>query len=239
MKARHTLCDGCNTFPCDTSTGKIHEQVLCPSTFWDPYQGNVTIETCGKKYWACGSDSGKHRSITLCQGCEQYYRGCVASNHEWIYEICPSQHGHYECDDEDHSFYERCSMRDTNEELCTMRNFYGCDKHSHIYPSSGNGSGSGSGSTSENTPTPTPSPSTPVDNTPDCSDCIDGCSSCQATCANGHTYDPRRTGQVNGHRTRTCQFSNCGQTWLACGPGAPICNKPYRRQNGMSCQASD
>ena len=119
--------------------------------------------------------------------------------------------GHYVCDGKDHS-YVSCP-KDSNNQACSYGSYYQCSPHTHAYPS--------------------------VDNTPNCSDCTDGCSSCQATCASGHTYDPNNNVQYNSHRTRTCGFSECGQTWQGCGSGAPICNKPYRKQNDMNCQETD
>ena len=108
-----------------------------------------------------------------------------------------------------HSMQVSCSLHSG----CSVMNFYVCDNHLPVYA--------------------------PVDNTPNCSNCTDGCSSCQATCASGHTYDPNNNAQYNSHRTRTCGFSECRQTWQRCGSGAPICNKPYRKQNDMSCQETD
>ena len=63
---------------------------------------------------------------------------------------------------------------------------------------------------------------------------------CQATCASGHTYDPRDKRQVNSHRTRTCRFEQCRQTWQKCVVSStPICNKPYRKKNLLSCWAEE
>ena len=57
-----------------------------------------------------------------------------------------------------------------------------------------------------------------------------------ATCANGHTYDPTNPGAVNTHITRTCRYSECGQTWEKCvSSTTPICKKPYRKRNGLKC----
>ena len=128
-KAKHSLCEGCNTYRCDTSTGNIHEQVQCTDTFWDPYQGTVSVESCGNKYWACASDSGNHRSVTLCAGCQKYYRGCVASNH---------------------SLQASCLVSEEHGEQCTVTNFYACETppHIHQFPGSQTGSGSGTGSSS-------------------------------------------------------------------------------------------
>ena len=58
-----------------------------------------------------------------------------------------------------------------------------------------------------------------------------------ATCSNGHRYDSSNEWQVNRHRTRTCRYSECGQTWERCVSTAPICNKPWRKQNGFKCWA--
>ncbi len=57
------------------------------------------------------------------------------------------------------------------------------------------------------------------------------------TCANGHSYNPTIAGENNMHRTRTCEW--CAQTWEKCVSLAPICNKPYRKRNGLSCRAID
>ena len=59
-----------------------------------------------------------------------------------------------------------------------------------------------------------------------------------ATCANGHTYNPNSTYAKNYHRTRTCRYSECGRQWQKCTtPITPICNKPYRKRNGLRCWA--
>ena len=57
------------------------------------------------------------------------------------------------------------------------------------------------------------------------------CSACNVP------YDPNNTSAVNLHRVRTCRFSECRQTWQRCQNSAPICNKPYRKRNGLSCSA--
>ncbi len=58
-----------------------------------------------------------------------------------------------------------------------------------------------------------------------------------ATCANGHTYNPNNTSQYNRHRTRTCRYSECGNTWEKCVSNTPKCNKPYRKARGKYCWA--
>lgn len=62
------------------------------------------------------------------------------------------------------------------------------------------------------------------------------------SCDAGHTYrsnHPNRTYLDNFHRTRTCRFSGCSNTWQACVDGwtAPLCNNPYRKRNGWNCGA--
>ncbi len=60
-----------------------------------------------------------------------------------------------------------------------------------------------------------------------------------STCANGHSYDPNNPSAYKRHHTKTCRFSECGQTWANCSGNAPICNKPYRKANGLRCWAID
>lgn len=51
----------------------------------------------------------------------------------------------------------------------------------------------------------------------------------------GVSYDPDSTSDVNLHRPRTCRF--CGKTWRRCQSSTPICDKPYRKRNGLRCWA--
>lgn len=57
------------------------------------------------------------------------------------------------------------------------------------------------------------------------------------TCSSGHRYNAESDSAVKRHRVRTCRFSECGQTWQVCVNGwdAPICEKPYRKRNGLRC----
>ena len=114
----------------------------------------------------------------------------------------------------DHSLQASCTSTDANGNSCTVTNFYACDNHSHVYPA-----------TPPSTPTPTPPPPTPPTPT------LVTCSACNVL------YDPNSTSAVNLHRVRTCRFSECRQTWQRCQSSAPICNKPYRKRNGLSCSA--
>ena len=57
----------------------------------------------------------------------------IASDHEWIYESCPSGHAHYECDYSNHSLQASCSETNANGDTCTVTNFYACETHTHQY----------------------------------------------------------------------------------------------------------
>ena len=162
----------------------------------DCNEHTITASEASNHQWGtapCGDDT--HVGY-LCQ--------INASDHERVYESCPSLHARYECDGTDHSLQASCSSTDSNGNACTVTNFYACDNHSHVYP------------------TPPPPPPTPT---------LVTCSACNVP------YDPNSTSAVNLHRVRTCRFSGCGQTWQRCQSSAPICNKPYRKRNGLSCSA--
>ncbi len=55
-----------------------------------------------------------------------------------------------------------------------------------------------------------------------------------ATCANGHSYDPNNPLEANAHRTRTCRYSRCGNSWPECSNN-PLCNDPRRKALGKYC----
>ena len=95
-------------------------------------------------------------------------------------------------------------------------------------PSSGSNppsSGSNPPSSGSNPPSggSTPPPPPPPSNT--------------TTCAAGHPYNPNSTWQVNRHKVRTCRYSSCGKSWQRCVSSTPICDKPYRKRNGLRCWA--
>ncbi len=54
------------------------------------------------------------------------------------------------------------------------------------------------------------------------------------TCANGHSYDPNNPLEANAHRTRTCRYSRCGNSWPECSNN-PLCNDPRRKALGKYC----
>ncbi len=112
----------------------------------------------------------------------------------------------------DHSLQASCSKTDSHGQSCTVSGFYACASHTCVFP-------------------------TVVDNTPNCSACTNGCSSCPVTCAAGHVYDPSKAKQVSKHKTRTCKF--CSQTWQKCVTSAPKCRDPKRKKQNRSCWAAE
>lgn len=177
-------------------------------SWWNPWA------TCGETYFPCEEPCGHGSSSGSGSGTPSppSYHACGVHETSVSGSHGPAscgKSGHYVCDSKDHS-YVSCP-KDSNNQACEYGSYYACSPHEHAYPA--------------------------VDNTPNCSSCTNGCSICQATCANGHIYDPRNSDEVNEHRTRTCKHTECRQTWERCGTGAPICNKPYRKKNRMSCQA--
>ncbi len=137
----------------------------------------------------------------------------VSGNHSSTTPPCGvSSHATYACQiGSNHKNAVTCPT-DSNGQDCDYGSYYACSPHTHAYPS--------------------------VDNTPNCSSCTDGCSSCQATCALGHVYDPSKANQVSEHKTRTCRF--CSQTWHKCLPStAPKCREPKRKKQNRHCWAAE
>lgn len=58
-----------------------------------------------------------------------------------------------------------------------------------------------------------------------------------STCSVHGAYWGCNPGAAKHHRTKTCRYEECGQTWLNCSDSTPVCNKPYRRTNGLPCWA--
>ncbi len=123
--------------------------------------------------------------------------------------------------------------QDGTNVYCRVSNFYACEDPAHTCdfpPPSNNGDGNGGsgspnngGSTTTPTPAPEPTPPPPNPNS--------------ATCANGHPYNPNNSAENNRHRTRTCRYSECGNTWEKCVSNTPKCNKPWRKARGKYCWA--
>ena len=97
------------------------------------------------------------------------------------------------------------------------------------------------------TPPPSPEPEPPTTVACGRSACTESVSSSKQhksnPCAAGHTYwtcNPtvNVANWLNKHRVRTCRYNECGRSWQQCVTGTtPICNKPYRKQNGLKCWA--
>ena len=217
-----------------TATRAYSHRVKCPENIWVLAGEFFKVkrykkQACPSYWWTCDDDPNNPSTVNQCLRSTLHVKPGERS-WQWKY-VSPNGSvsqsppnlacGHSLLASGDHSLQASCST----DSSCISTNFYLCS-HSHSYPS------------------------TPTDNTPDCSYCTDGCSSCQTpsppppppsttSCSAGHPYNPNNSSAVNRHRTRTCRFSECGQTWQACvnGSSAPLCNKPYRNQNGLSCWA--
>ncbi len=125
---------------------------------------------------------------------------CRAGEHD-IPNVGACGHTVYGCGAGNH-FKEQCSTTNSNGDRCTYE-FWRC-KHPDV-PSYG--------------PSHTHAyPESPE--TPDESD--------TTTCKHGHTYDPENTSQVNLHKTRTCRYRDCGNTWEKCVSLTPNCSSPRR-----------
>ncbi len=70
-----------------------------------------------------------------------------------------------------------------------------------------------------------------------CTQTVSSSTQHSATCASGHSYWTCKSSDVNLHITRTCRYSECGKSWERCSTvgGTPICDKPWRKQNGLRC----
>ncbi len=126
----------------------------------------------------------------------------------------------------DHSVQASCSSTDEHGNYCTGSGFYACEAHTHVYP-------------------PPPPPTVRCGR----SACTASVSSstehksspCSASA--GHTYytcnpNVNVSNWLNKHRVRTCRYSECGRSWQQCVTGTtPVCNKPFRQQNGLKCWA--
>ena len=90
--------------------------------------------------------------------------------------------------------------------------------------------------TSTETPSSTPEPE-PTTTCGGCSKTVSAAGVHSATCASGHSYWTCKPYDVKRHITRTCRFSECGKSWQRCMTGGvtPICDKPWRKQNGLRC----
>ncbi|MDE0481237.1 MAG: hypothetical protein OXI67_01540 [Candidatus Poribacteria bacterium] len=123
--------------------------------------------------------------------------------------------GHYVCDGSDHSLQASCTTTNASGQYCTVSSFYACQSHTHVYPA--------------------PEPIQVLCRRGGCNDLVDNTDAHWVTCDAGHGYWSCKGSHHGRHRTRTCRFSECRQTWTNCNGGAPICNKPWRKANGKKC----
>ncbi len=128
--------------------------------------------------------------------------------------------GHYVCDGSDHSLQASCTSTDSNGQYCTVSSFYACQSHTHVYPAPPAISCGRSG----------------------CTQTVSSSTAHQVTCSAGHQYwscGQYATWHANHHRTRTCRFGRCGQSWQRCSrPSSaptPMCADPTR--SGERCWA--
>ena len=173
--------------------------------------------------------SGNHSRITPPCGDSGHatYACQISSDHRttisgWsgtFYECQP--HTTYPCGHTDptanaayHDPHERCTHTNANGQRCTVRNFYDCDQHTHVYP-----------------------PPTISCGRSGCSQTVSSANQHSATCASGHSYWSCNPSDVNSHITRTCRYSACGKSWQKCMTGGttPICDVPWRKRNGLKC----
>ena len=202
-----------------------------------------SVGTCGEHLYPSSESASDHAWGTPSCGDSthaDYLCQITASDHEWVYESCPSLHARYECDGTDHSLQASCSSTDSNGNTCTVTNFYACDNHSPVYPIS----------TPSTPPTPpsTPSPPSTPPPPPPPSTVRCGRSACTTSvsssnehlggpCASGHTYwscnpNVNVSNWQNKHRVRTCRYEECGQSWQRCQTSTPICKQTVRKRNG-------
>ncbi len=148
-----------------------------------------TVGGCTHSYYMCQA-SGHEWGTAPCGDATHvgYLCQIAASDHEWVYEICPSMHAHYECDGADHSLQASCSETNVNGDSCTVTNFYACQSHTHQYLI-----------TCGNTRTG-----------PETCDGGSVTSSTQhrATCTHGHSYWNCNPWHRHYHKERTCTACN-------------------------------
>ena len=248
---------------CGTSRETIREEVKRRFGFHGAPRGAIIVvqerqanpsRGCGKHYYNC-RDEAQH-IIRYCQKTRKYYND---SGTQIIIETCgdpyrrclrhpspskgihttppsppspPTYHacgthettvsgnheaascgisGHYQCDGSDHS-YVSCPT-DSNGQSCDYGSYYSCSPHTHAYPS--------------------------VDNTPDCSYCTDGCSTCQppsndegggmVMCEHcDEEYDPNDYDASEHTKVWTC--GSCGDEFISCQDEA-CSSSPYGYHN--------
>lgn len=198
---------------------------------WDTYDHKVKCTECGKKYFTCQSSTCPDSSTHSGSG-----SGSGGST--------PPTDNTPNCQDCTSHCSSPCSC--TNSGTCNgtvtdnTPNCSGCTSHCSS-PCSCSDSGTCNGTVAA-PPPPEPEPPTLVScgargwtgcmelvasstkhKVPSCS----GCGSTYWTCS---AYASNHTD------LKTCRYSECRQQWKKCA-SAPVCNKPYRKRNGLKCWA--
>ena len=225
--AKKNVCSYCKqTGPSVTSPTAHHVQ--CPNS-------NCTA---GGSYWNCYGVPASHALLATCSNCNAssvyacsgHPDSCTSGSTTSISTStssgvvssgCANNETYNYCDDQ--GSCSEGSGSGVPGPICG-HNYCCCTP-------SDSGSGSGSGSSSSGSSSSSSSSSSSDDS-----------SSNMITCDAGHSYradHPNRSYLDNLHRTRTCRFSGCSNSWQACSieGWSPLCNNPYRNQNGWNCGA--
>ncbi|RKU19385.1 hypothetical protein C6503_07965 [Candidatus Poribacteria bacterium] len=227
----HTIyeCQGLSKAEKDKHT---YQSLPCGSHYGYACEADEThgkVITCPKEngkaclygsYYACSEHSHSYPADTM-GPCGHTYPPTSASSHSSRSFAC-SSHTYYACQTPSSSETQRhaygtlpcgvhsgrgcaAASRHTQPRTCPTENGKKCDYETYY----------------DCSPHTHSYPTSPSGNTT--------CSACNVS------YDPNNTRQVNQHRVRPCRFAVCGNTWQTCQGSAPICNKPYRKRNGLRC----
>lgn len=112
------------------------KQIVSPTPTPVPIPINTVDGACGVHTGIDASEANNHEWGTAPCGDAThvgYLCQIIASDHEWVYESCPSSHAHYACDGSDHSLQASCPETNANGDTCTVTNFYACETHTHQY----------------------------------------------------------------------------------------------------------
>ncbi|MDE0016628.1 MAG: hypothetical protein OXU51_10600 [Candidatus Poribacteria bacterium] len=257
-----TRIQGCNQvyYTCNTSENSRHKTTDCGLNKWIETMQGWTETACPGDYRKCmpGRITREHSTIltgvnvtSTCGGnrpAAPPSAGNPPSESPVVSPpptptptppLSPTYHacGEHETSvSGDHSLQASCSSTDSNGNSCTVTNFYACGSHTHSYPAP----------PPTPTPPPEPTPTPPPPTTVACG--ARGWTGCTASVSSstehrvpscsgcGSTYWTCSTFASNHTTLKTCRYSECGQTWQKCA-SAPVCNKPYRKQNGLKCWA--
>ena len=214
----HEVCDGCGDRKCD---GDDHSYVdKC----------NLSGLGCGKDIYKCTESD--HGAVIL--DCGDAVLACMRDSHTCVTDETPN------CQDCTSHCSSPCSC--TNSGTCNgtvvdeTPNCQDCTSHCSS-PCSCTNSGTCNGTVS----TPPSGSTPPEDDDGDSGDSGDSSSNmitCSANSSHSYPANHPNVGYLNDlHRSRTCRFSGCGNSWHACSieGWSPYCNNPYRKRNGWKC----